>query len=56
MTNAPERKLLWCDHDIGHDDSIALLLALYEPSISLMGVSTVSEAGFPIRLALEPLR
>jgi hypothetical protein len=28
--------------DIGHDDAIAILMALYEPTIKLMGLSTAS--------------
>ncbi|KXN82993.1 Uridine nucleosidase [Leucoagaricus sp. SymC.cos] len=32
---------VWLDVDPGHDDAIALLLAVHCPSINLIGVSTV---------------
>ncbi|KAF8605338.1 nucleoside hydrolase [Ceratobasidium sp. AG-I] len=34
-------KYLWLDCDPGHDDAIALLMAIYTPGVELLGVSTV---------------
>eukprot|EP00959_Pyramimonas_sp_CCMP1952_P181340 3791627-Pyramimonas_sp.AAC.3 len=32
---------LWLDCDPGHDDAMAIILAAYNPNVSLIGVSTV---------------
>lgn len=49
-TSAP--KNLWLDCDPGHDDAIALLLALYLPeAVNLIGVSTVSPFQYRIPIA-----
>ncbi|PWN46830.1 nucleoside hydrolase [Violaceomyces palustris] len=40
--NQPERKAIWLDADPGHDDAIALLIALHHPDLELLGVSTVA--------------
>ncbi|KEP55324.1 inosine-uridine preferring nucleoside hydrolase [Rhizoctonia solani 123E] len=37
----PSTKYLWLDCDPGHDDAIAILLALYLPGVQLLGISTV---------------
>lgn len=37
-----EKKVVWLDCDPGHDDAIALLLAIHHPAIHLAGVSTVA--------------
>lgn len=36
--------LLTCVTSAGHDDAIAILMALYEPTIELIGLSTVGLA------------
>ncbi|PWZ01020.1 nucleoside hydrolase [Testicularia cyperi] len=35
-------KAVWLDCDPGHDDAIALLMALHHPDLELLGVSTVA--------------
>uniref|UniRef100_V5GKC3 Inosine/uridine-preferring nucleoside hydrolase domain-containing protein n=1 Tax=Kalmanozyma brasiliensis (strain GHG001) TaxID=1365824 RepID=V5GKC3_KALBG len=35
-------KALWLDCDPGHDDAIALLMAVHHPGLELLGVSTVA--------------
>ena len=40
--SSPSVKPLWLDMDPGHDDAIALLLALHHPALQLLGVSTVA--------------
>ncbi|KAG8753145.1 Uridine nucleosidase 1 [Ceratobasidium sp. 428] len=40
-SNQSNTKYLWLDCDPGHDDAIAILMALYTPNVELMGVSTV---------------
>ncbi|KAN0061564.1 Uridine nucleosidase 1 [Thecaphora frezii] len=39
---SPRAKAVWLDCDPGHDDAIALLLALHHPNLQLLGVSTVA--------------
>jgi uridine nucleosidase len=42
MSTAATPRKVWLDCDPGHDDAIALLLALYLDQIDLVGISTVS--------------
>ncbi|EPQ31747.1 uncharacterized protein PFL1_01079 [Pseudozyma flocculosa PF-1] len=39
---SPKAKAVWLDCDPGHDDAIALLMALHHPDLNLLGVSTVA--------------
>lgn len=46
-TSAPRplARKIWLDCDPGHDDAIALLLAIYLEEVELVGISTVSREG-----------